>query len=89
MESISIKLEPNFLKDLERTIKRNRYSTKTEFIRTAIRDKIKELEKEETLKNIDRLFGSSKHKTTDEDLHKAGEKAFEQLEKKFKSGKSI
>lgn len=89
MESISIKLEPNFLKDIEKTIKKNRYSTKTEFIRTAIRDKIKELEKEETLKNIDKLFGSSKHKTTDEQLRVAGKKAFKQLEKKFKTKKSI
>ena len=83
MESISLKLEPDFLQHMEKTMKRCRYSTKTEFIRTAIRDKIKELEKEETLKNIDKLFGSSKHKTTDEQLHEAGEKAFKQLEKKF------
>lgn len=84
MESISIKLEPNFLRVMEKIMRANRYSTKTEFIRTAIRDKIKELEKEETLRNIDKLLGSSKHKTTDKDLHKAREKAFEQLEKKFK-----
>ena len=30
------------------------YSTKTEFIREAVRDKIKDLEKEEALKKIDR-----------------------------------
>jgi len=83
MESISLKLESGFLQDIEKTIKKNRYSTKTEFIRAAIRDKINELEKEETLKKIDKIFGSSKHRTTDEDLHKAGEKAFKQLEKKF------
>jgi len=84
MESISLKLESGFLQDIEKTIKKNRYSTKTEFIRAAIRDKINELEKEETLKKIDKIFGSSKHRTTDEDLHKAGEKAFKQLEKKFR-----
>ena len=89
MKSISLKLEPDFLLHMERTMKKCRYSTKTEFIRSAIREKIKELEKEETLKNIDKLFGASKHKTTDEDLHKAREKVFEQFEKKFKSGKSI
>ena len=89
MESISLKLESGFLQDMEKIMKKCRYSTKTEFIRTAIRDKINELEKEETLKNIDKLFGSSKHRTTDEDLHKAGEKAFKQLERKFKTKKSI
>lgn len=88
MKSISLKLEPGFLRDIEKTIKKNRYSTKTEFIRGAIRDKITELEKEETLKNIDKLLGSSKHKTTDEQLHAAGEEAFKQLERKFKTKKS-
>jgi len=83
MESVSLKLEQGFLRDIEKTIRKNRYSTKTEFIRAAIRDKIKELEKEELLRKVDKLFGSSKHKTTDEQLHKAREKAFEQLEKKF------
>ena len=89
MESISLKLEPDFLRHMERIMKKCEYSTKTEFIRSAIREKIKELEKEETLKNINKLFGSSKHKTTDKDLHKAREEIFEQLEKKFKSGKFI
>ena len=59
--------------------------TKTEFIRESVRDKIRELEKQETLKNVEKLFGSSKHKTSDEDLHNAGERAFRQLEKKLKS----
>jgi metal-responsive CopG/Arc/MetJ family transcriptional regulator len=85
MESISLKLEPNFLKAMERAIIKNNYSTKTEFIRSAIRDKINELEKEEMLKRVDKLFASSKHKTSDEKLHSAGEEVFKQLEKKFSS----
>ena len=83
MESISLKLEKEFLSDIERIMKQNRYSTKTEFIREAIRDKIKQLEKEETLKKIDKIYGSSKRKTTDEDLHKAREKVANFYEKKF------
>ena len=58
--------------------------TKTEFIRQAIRDKIKELEKEETLKSVEKLFGASKHKTTDEDLHRARERLVKVYEEKFK-----
>ena len=85
METISLKLEPEFLREIERIMKKNRYMTKTEFIRESVRDKIRELEKQETLKNVEKLFGSSKHKTSDEDLHIAGEKAIKQLEKKFKS----
>ena len=85
MENISFKLEPEFMKVIDRIMKKNRYMTKTEFIREAIRDKIRELEKQKMLKNLEKVFGSSEHKTTDEDLHNAREKAFEKLEKKFLS----
>jgi Arc/MetJ-type ribon-helix-helix transcriptional regulator len=84
MENVSLKIETEFEREIEKAMKKNGYSTKTEFIREALRDKIQELEKQEALKKLEKLFGSSKHKTTDEQLHAAGEKAFEQLEKKFK-----
>ena len=82
METISIRLESEFAKILSEVIKNNMYSTKTEFIREAIREKIKQIQREETIKRVEKLYGSSKRRTTDEDLHKAREKAFEQLEKK-------
>ena len=84
MESISLKLENQFLKDIEGIMKKHRYSTKTEFIREAIRDKIKDLEKEELILRAKSLYGASKRKSTDEDLHKAGEKAFRELEKELR-----
>ncbi len=84
MESISLKLDAKFLKDLEKVVKNNRYSTKTEFVREAIRDKINEIEKREMSKSINKLFGSSKHKTTDKNLHKARKELIEIYEKKFK-----
>ena len=64
-------------------MKKHRYTTKTEFIREAIRDKIRELEKEGALLRVKKLYGSSKRKTTDEQIHKAGEKAFRELEKEL------
>jgi len=84
MESISLKLESEFLNDIESIMKKHRYSTKTEFIREAIRDKIKDLEKEELILRAKSLYGASKRKTTDKDLHKAGEKAFRELERELK-----
>ena len=82
MEHISIKLEDNFLKDLKKAMKKKSYSTKSEFIREAIRDKIEEIEKKEMLQHIDRIAGKSKRKTTDEEIHVAGEKVFRELAKK-------
>ena len=84
MENVSLKIEQEFAREMERIMKKNRYITKTEFIREAIRDKMKELEREQALKNIDKLFGSSKHKTSDEELHKAREKLAKKYEEKFK-----
>ena len=84
MEPVTVKFEDDFLREIEKLMKKHRYATKAEFIREAIREKIKQLEKEELLQRVDKLFSSSRHKTTDEQLHTAGEKAFEELEKKFK-----
>ena len=48
-----------------------------------IRDKIRDLEKEEALKKIDKLFGASKRRTTDAQLHEAREKLEKIYDKKF------
>ena len=49
MENISLKLEKNFLRMIEKIMKKHNYMTKTEFIREAIRDKIKKLEERDVL----------------------------------------
>ena len=45
-------------------------------------EKLTDLEKEELLRAVARSQGMAKRKTTDEQLHDAGEKAFDILEKK-------
>ena len=84
METVSIKIEDEFAKNVEKIMKKHNYTTKTEFIREAIRDKIKDLEKEEALKRITKLYGASRIKTTNKQLNEAREKAFEELEKELK-----
>lgn len=84
MQAVSLKLEDEFLGDIEKVMKKHRYTTKTEFIREAIRDKIKDLEKEEALLRAKKLYGASKRRTTDEELYKAGEKAFQELDKELR-----
>ena len=84
MEVISLKMEEKLLKEIDQKIGKHRYSTRTEFIRDAIREKLSDLEKEEILMELKRLRGSSKRKTTDKQLHKAREILVERYEKKFK-----
>ncbi|MBI2656827.1 hypothetical protein HYX03_03750 [Candidatus Woesearchaeota archaeon] len=84
MEAVSLKLEDAFLRDIEDIMKKHRYTTKTEFIREAIRDKIRDLEREELLLKAKNLYGVSKRKTTDAQLHKARAKAFEEIDKELR-----
>lgn len=84
METVSVKFEEEFLTDIEKTMKKHRYTTKTEFIREAIRDKIKDLEKEEALARVRSLYGkgAKKHKNLiNKDIHKAREELLKELEK--------
>jgi len=53
MENVSLKIEDNFLKAIESIMRKHNYMTKTEFIREAIRDKIRKLEEKEIIENKD------------------------------------
>lgn len=83
MQAITIKMEDKLLEELDQKLEGHRYSTRTEFIRDAIREKLSELEKEQVLKSLSELKGYSKRKTNDAELHAARDKAFEMLEKKL------
>ena len=84
MQAITIKMEDRLLKELDQKLEGHRYSTRTEFIRDAIREKLSELEREEVLKNLAQLKGSSKRKTTDEQLHAVREKLAKKYGEKFR-----
>ena len=84
MQAITIKMEDRLLEELDQKLEEYIYSTRTEFIRDAIREKLSELEKEEVLKNLAQLKGSSKRKTSDEQLHIAREKLAKEYENRFK-----
>ena len=83
MEPITIRFEDTLLEKISTVMKKHHYATKTEFIREAIREKIKDLEKEEALARVRKLYGASKRKTTDEQLKKVREISFEELKKEI------
>ncbi|MDD9953370.1 MAG: ribbon-helix-helix domain-containing protein [Candidatus Woesearchaeota archaeon] len=83
METVSFTIEKKMLDEIDSKLAENRYSTRTEFIRDAIRKELSHIEKEELIREFAALRGSSKLKTTDAQLHAAGEAAFEELEKHF------
>jgi metal-responsive CopG/Arc/MetJ family transcriptional regulator len=55
METISLKLEENFLTAIKKVMKKHNYTTKTEFIRESIRDKIRKLEEKEIVEDKDMM----------------------------------
>lgn len=87
MESITIKVEDNLLKRMNKNMKNNGYSTKTEFIREAIRKKIEEDEREWAIREFLKLRGKAKVRTRPEDDEKireeVGKELQAELEKRF------
>ncbi len=81
METISIKIDKGLLVEIDSKLGKHRYGTRTELIREAIREKIKDLEKEEAFKRLEKYYGASMRKTTDKELHKSGDKAARELAK--------
>lgn len=83
METISLKMEPELLKKIDINLKKNDYSTRTEFIREAIRNRLKELENEEIIRKLTELKGSLKGKAK-MSYEQAREIAASNIIKKFK-----
>jgi Arc/MetJ-type ribon-helix-helix transcriptional regulator len=82
MEIIPVRYEDELVHDMEKVMKEHRYSTKTEFIREAVRDKIKDLEKEAALLRLQQAYGAGAkkgRKITKKDIDKAGEEAVKEL----------
>lgn len=82
MESITIKVEDNLAKEMDLAMKRD-YSTKTEFVREAIRDKLKEIRKEKAIDELRKYFGKVKTKTTYAEERKIRENVGKEFAKKF------
>jgi len=85
METVTVKFEDKFLNEMEKIRKKHRYATKTEFIREAVRDKVKDLEKEEALMRVRKNYGawSGKKDISDKKLHIIREEIAREYEKKF------
>lgn len=84
MQTVTLKMEDSLLEDIDSTLAKHRYSTRTEFIRDAIRGKLTQLEKEEAIRNLEAMRGCLKGKArsglSEEEV---GEIAFDKIAKKL------
>lgn len=85
-ELVTFKMEKKFLKQVDRTVKESTYQNRTEFIRAALREKMDEEKLKKAMAELAPLRGSLRkgRQTTDEEIHRIRELAFQELEKKFK-----
>ncbi len=81
-EMITLKMEDNFLADIDVIVKKEGYQSRTEFIRGAIREKLKEIKLQGELIELWRLKGASGKKTTDKEIHRIRQQVFEEFERK-------
>lgn len=89
MENICLRLDKSLVRELEICMKEFKYSTKTELIRDALRDKLKKLAAERKKKKAwDALFAArgifKDQAMTDEEFYKKREEFSEKLEKEFR-----
>lgn len=82
MEAVCIKMDERIMEEMESCIEEENYSTKTEFIREAIREKIKVIKKEKAWKKFEALYGKGKPRLSDEEFEKMREKVADEYLKK-------
>jgi len=82
MEATTVKFEDDFGTQIEKAMKKHHYTTKAEFIREALREKLINLEKQEYMMKAFKLHGAGKKKhnlITDDDLHRTREKVAREM----------
>lgn len=88
METISLKLEGEMLKNIDDGLKKHNFGTRTEFIRSAIREKLEVLSRDEMIKEFMKFRGKAKNKVSDKRLSEIREEVSkelqEELDKRFK-----
>jgi len=83
MESITIKVDPAFARAMEKAMK-PLYSTKTEFIRAALREKLeREVQKTHALKVLEENFPKKKAPANDAEDERIREEVAQRLAKKY------
>lgn len=69
-------MEESLLNEIDTRMRKHNYSTRTEFIREAIRSKLTLLEKQEAIKKLTAFKGSLHSDKTDEEIRTAAHKKF-------------
>jgi len=83
MEAVCVKLDDGTLKSLDSSMKKFNYTTRTDFIREAIRDKLKELEKDRAIMELKKFMGAAKTRVSDKRHEEIRKEVGKEYAKKF------
>ena len=83
MEAICVKLDKGILRNLDSSMKKFNYTTRTDFIREAIRDKLRELEKDRAIMEFKKFMGAAKTHVSDKRHEEIKEEVGREYAKKF------
>lgn len=78
-ELITLKLEDNFLQEIDSVVEKEGYQSRTEFIRNALREKLEEVKVRKAMLELSHLKGAAKKKVSSEEYERVRLKGFEQL----------
>ena len=84
METISIRFQEDIIKNMDKSIAKNNFNSRTEFIREAVRDKLSDLTKEVRIKAFMKYYVSIKNKTTWAEQERIRHKVGEEFRRKFR-----
>ena len=69
-EMITVKLDDEFLKNIDKVVEKEGYQNRTEFIRNALREKLEDAKFKEAMLELAHLKGASKKKTSDKEYER-------------------
>lgn len=81
MVTVTFKIQDTILKKIDSCLMPLHFGNRTEFIREAIRHRLKEIDDERFLKQLRQLKGSANVQVSDKQLEKTREKVFLELAK--------
>jgi metal-responsive CopG/Arc/MetJ family transcriptional regulator len=83
MKTVSLKLADPILQDIDAFLEEHYFSTRTEFIREAIRDKIQVLENKRFEQEMRKFFRENKSEMAQKQFLEAHGDVFKELEQRF------
>ncbi len=85
-ELVTFKADDKFIKEVDDVVKKSGFQNRTEFIRTALREKVDQVKLKQAMSELAHLKGSLKRskQMTDKELEEIRQKVFEELDHTLK-----